>query len=111
MDETSWKLSTQFDRLLRTKPIEHFVRKERQAAMCHDVPHFLWLKLETGQFYFRQVFGHCCFETKGPFISLHHRVSHHTSSNGRWTKTKEILTSIEQVEKHGIECLIVVVAI
>lgn len=27
------------------------------------------------------------------------------------TKTKEILTSIEQVEKHGIECLIVVVAI
>lgn len=20
--------------------------------MCHDVPHFLWLKLETGQFYF-----------------------------------------------------------
>ena len=24
---------------------------KRKAAMCHDFPHFLWLKLETEQFY------------------------------------------------------------
>ena len=51
MYETSWKLSTQFDRLLCTKPVSYLVGKERQAAMCHDLPHFLWLKLETEQFY------------------------------------------------------------
>ena len=63
---------------------------------------FFGLHMLTGQFYIHAasfgMFGRSCLETK-----VHHRVSHHTSSNGRWAKTEEILTSIEQVEKHGIK--------